>query len=326
MRYYEIALSPKGGGAATKVWTSYPNGSNDPGALNVEIDVLSSYFGIPAGDVGSSTITIEGISLEDLQQAKNFAYQTITLKGGMKAGLPLAQPQQAGLLLQGQVWESFANWVGTEMNLTFVVVPGDYSISRPGNIVLNWQKGQSLADALATTFSIAYPTYTVAMDIGSQYVTDHQVLAYYPTIQALAKFIKATTKTTSFSGVDVGIINGNTIIVSDGSQPSKAVQLQFIDFVGQPKWVGVDTMQFVTVMRHDIQVNSRVLMPKGLQDAPGIVQTGAASYPSQLHYKTSFQGLFLVQSVRHIGNFRDPNGQSWVSVFQATVLPGGANG
>ena len=319
MRYYEIALSPKGGGAPTKVWTSYPNGANDPGALNVEIDVLSSYFGIPSGDIGSSTITIEGISLEDLQQAKNFAYQTITLKGGMKAGLPLAQPQQAGLLLQGQVWESFANWVGTEMNLTFVIVPGDYSISRPGNIVLNWQKGQSLADALATTFSTAYPDYATTIAIGSQYVTDHQVLAYYPTLQALAKFVKSVTKTPTFPGVDIGKLNGNTIVVSDGSQPSPPVQLEFIDFVGQPKWVGVEAMQFTTVMRHDIQVNSQVVMPKGLQDAPGIVQTGAAAYPSQLHYKTSFQGPFIVQSVRHIGNFRDPNGQSWISVFQAVV-------
>ena len=318
-RYYEISLSPPGGGAPTKVWTSYPNGQNDPGALNVEIDVLASYFGIPAGDVGSSTITIEGVSLVDLQQPRNFAYQTITVKAGMKKGLPLAQPEQAGLILQGEVWESFANWVGTEMNLSFVIVPGGFTVSRPGNIVLDWKQGQSLSKALTTTFSIAYPNYAIDNSIGGQYVTDHDILAYYPTIQALAKFVKSRTKTPTFSGVDIGKLNGNTIVMSDGTKPAPPVQLNFIDFVGQPKWVGVDTMQFVTVMRHDIQVNSIVQMPKGLQDAPGIVQTGAASYPSQLHYKTSFQGPFLIQAVRHIGNFRDPNGQSWISVFQATV-------
>ncbi|MHB2029452.1 MAG: hypothetical protein ACYCPT_11625, partial [Acidimicrobiales bacterium] len=299
-------------------WTSYPNGVDDPGALNIELDVLSSYFGIPAGDIGSSTITIEGISLTDLQQSQRFANMNIVVKAGMTKGLPLANPQQKGVILQGVVWESFANWVGTEMNLNFVIVPGDYAITRPGNFVLDWKKGQPLSEALANTLQTAFPDYALVMNIG-QYSVDYPVLHQCSTLTALAKFVKSITATKTFKGVDIGKLNGNTIVVSDGSVQSTAVALAFTDLIGQPKWVGVDTMQFVTVLRSDIQVNSIVQMPKGLQDAPGIVQTGAAAYPSQLHYTTTFQGPFLVQQVRHIGNFRDPNGQSWISVFQAVV-------
>ncbi len=322
-RYYDISLSATAGGPATKVWSSYPHGVNDPGALNVEIDVLSSYFGIPAGDIGSSTITIEGVSLAELQQAQRFAGQYITLRGGMGKGLPLANPQQAGLLLQGQIFESYANWVGTEMNLSFVVVAGGYTIANPGNLVVNWQKGESLEQALATTLSIAYPDYAAPIiQLGKNYAVDYPVVATFPTLHALGKWLKSFTKTATFSGVDIGKKNGNVIVVSDGSKPTPPVQIKFTDFVGQPKWVGVETMQFVTVMRADLQVNSYVVLPKGLQDAPGIVQTAASSYPSQIDYKTSFQGQFVIQSVRHVGNFRDPQGQSWISVFQgAAVAP-----
>ncbi len=320
-RFYSLIVTPPLG--SSPQWTSYPNGKNDPGALNVELDLLSSFYGIPDGDVGNSTITIHGVPLSDLQQAQNFYGSNIAVLGGMKKGLPLAVPAQSGVLLQGQIFQSFANWQRTEMNLSFVVVPSGNTISSPGNFVFNWQKGQSLAAALSATLSVVYPKpkYKILMQIGSGYSTATQKPHYVPTLTEFSKYILQLTETQSTEGVNIALWNNNTVLVTDGTvKQAKPTQLLFTDLIGQPKWVAPNTMQFSTVMRADINVGAMVLMPKNLPNAPGSVTTTAAAAPSQLKYKVSFQGQFIVQSVRHIGNFRDPDGTAWSTIFEAFPL------
>jgi hypothetical protein len=296
-----------------KTWSSQQKGVDDPGALNIEFDFFEYVYAIP---MGNSTLTIEGVSLEDLQQAPQFAGQQLSMKAGMSAGLPLANPTQAGLVLAGQIFQSFGNWAGTEMTLDFVVIPSLYTVSSPGNIVLNWKKGTTLQQALATTLSIAYPNTTAVFRI-AQHINSHDDIGAYSTLSNLAKHVKSVTKSPTSPGVDIVYLNtANTIIVLDGSVQTNPTQLQFTDLIGQPTWTDVNVMQFTTVMRADIGVGTVIKMPQGLQDVPGIVTTTAAAFPSQLKYKTAFQGTFLVQSVRQIGNFRDPNGASWATIFQ----------
>jgi hypothetical protein len=334
-RYYEIVLTKPGGASVANAntlasinttFTSFPNGKNDPGALNVELDLLTSPLGEPGGDVGSSTISVEGIPLALLQQSTMFGLQpppdftpgwNISVKGGMQAGLPLANPKQAGLLLTGTVQQSWGNWVGTDMNINFVVVAGGYTLGNPGNFVFNWQKGTPLSTAILNTLTVAYPGYDVRMFIGSQYSTSQPVVGIYSTLTQFAKFILGLTRTATSNGVNITNPPGKMIVVADGSVPGGPIQLAFTDLIGQPKWVQPNIMQFMTVMRADIQVYSLVTMPPGIQNLPGLVTTGFPATPSSLKYQTTFQGPFTVQAVRHIGNFRDPNGQSWASVFNA---------
>lgn len=313
-RYYEITLTDPGSGAQRRIWTSYPGGKNDPGALNVEIDLLAGVYAVP---LGNSTVTIDGIALADLLQAQQFAGMDIAVKGGMQAGLPLANPSQNGVLIRGQVYQSFGNWVGTDMNLNFVIIPSRYTFDIPGNFVVNWAKGQPLADALAVTLNAAYPGVARVMNIGAHTLGRAEV-AHYHTLTQLARWVKSVTKSPNSRGVDIAITSDGQILVTDGSTPGNAVQLAFTDLVGQPKWTDQNLMQFSTVMRADIQVGGLVLMPKGITNAPGIVTTSAEALPSSgLKYKTSFQGQFIVQSVRHVGNFREPDGSQWITTFQA---------
>jgi hypothetical protein len=329
-RYYEITVTPQGG--TPLVFTSFPNGQNDPGALNVELDLLTSYYGVPAsggssGDAGNSTISIEGISLELLQQGTVFGLQPsnkpgakITVYGGMKPGLPLAtaNASYAGLLLQGQIYQSWANWVGTEMNLNFVVVPSGFTLSNAGPFLFNWQAGQSLGQAITNTLTVAYPQYAVILHIASTYATNHPIVHWCKSLTQFGNLVYSLTK-----AVKITTYNGNTILVYDGTVVTTSKQLVFTDLIGQPKWVNPNIMQFMTVMRADVQVGSYVLMPQGVQDAPGIVTQTGSALPSSLKYQSTFQGTFIIESVRHIGNFRDPNGASWASIFQA--VPQGAN-
>jgi hypothetical protein len=236
----------------------------------------------------------------------------------MQKGLPLANPKQAGLLMSGMIWQAFGNWVGTEMNLSLVVMPSGNSQNRPANFVFNWHPGQSLAEAIQNTLNVVYPkpTYSVQVSIASNYSTSSPVPHVVKTLNDFGSFIYSLTN----GLVTVALWNDNVVLVTDGTVQTKPKQLLFTELIGQPKWVQPNVMQFVTPMRSDIQVGTYLAMPKGLPYGPGIVQTAASASPSQLKYNIAFQGTFYIQSVRHVGNFRDADGTAWSTIFQAIAI------
>jgi hypothetical protein len=197
-RYYDIRITPMGSTTASFAWGSHPNGTFDPGAQNVEFDMPVLPYGVP---VGGQTITIEGVSLQAISQAQNFAGSNITVRGGMQKGLPLANPNQAGVILSGQIFQSFGNWQGTEQSLSFVVLPAVYTLNNPGNIVLNWKAGQTLAEALKNTFSIAYPNMPVSINIGNNLVLDSDEHHFSSTLDSLADYLGELTDQQSMASV-----------------------------------------------------------------------------------------------------------------------------
>lgn len=322
MRFYSITVTPpsyagQGPQIPTNTWTSYPGGKIDPGALQVELDILGSFYGIPGGDVGACSITIHGIPLSGLRQAPNYYGSTVSVSGGFQKGLPLANPSQSGLLVQGTAWQSFSNWVGDDMSLTFVVVPSMYTQANPGNFPFKWVKGQPLSSAIQTALQASFPSpkYKIHMQIASNYATAQTLGHTCYTLTEFSDLIFSYTQTTG--PVNIFMWDGVNIWVVDNSVKPQPKNLNFTDLIGQPKWVNYNIMQFMTPMRADIQINTLVKMPQGLPNAPGTVTTTAVSAPSQAKYQSAFQGTFTVQSVRHVGNFRDPDGASWSSIFEA---------
>lgn len=312
MRYYDISITPPGASSPSFAWGSHPNGVRDPGAPNVMFDMPVLAYGTPSG---GQTITIEGVPLEVLSQAQNFAGSNIVVRGGMQAGLPLANPNQAGVLVAGQIFQSYGNWEGTEMSLDLVIQPAVYSMDTPGNFVLNWSAGQSLADALKATLAIAYPGMPITVNIGSNLVADTNEIHFCSTLDGLANYIGDLTEK-SFNGqrVTITIQSGKIVVFDTTFQPSP-IQIVFTDLIGQPTWIEPNTMQMKMVMRADLQIGSTIRMPQGLQNVPGQVGTFGASLPSSIRYQSAFQNVFQVSEMRHIGNFRSGDSASWASVF-----------
>ncbi|EBJ4819518.1 replication protein [Salmonella enterica] len=75
--------------------------------------------------------------------------------------------------------------------------------------------------------------------------------------------------------------------------------------------VKFDPLSIPCVMRSDIQVGDYIRMPKKLRP---MIQ--ASSY-SQFRDDSAFTGDFLVSSVRLVGNSRQPDANSWVTVIEA---------
>lgn len=320
MRYYDLVIK-NSDGSTYKEWTTHPNGNYDPGALDVEFD-LNVYYGHVAGGE-MNTITVWGVSLTDLRQSSDFAGKNFYLYGGMKKGLPLANPAQAGLLLQGQIWQSFGNWAGTDMTITFVVT-GTMPDGPDTNLNFSgtWKAGQPLSTAIAQTLTNALPNAKQNIRISSNLVLSHDETWTYSTFGAFASQIQGMTVGTlsaNYPGVTM-CYAGGAITVSDQTTLPNAVQIVFTDLVGQPAWIGPNIMQVTTILRADIGVGDVIKMPQGLFNAPGAVTTTSASAPSQEKYKTTFSGNFIITEMRAIGSLRDPSGLAWISMFNCTPV------
>lgn len=316
MRYYDISITPKDGSSASFAWGSHPGGVFDPGALNVMFDMPVLPYATPSG---GQTIMIEGVSLEAISQAQDFVGSQLTFRGGMQKGLPLANPTQAGVLLHGEIFQSFGNWEGTEMVLNFVILPSRYTQTTKGNLVLNWRAGQPLSEALQSCLSIAYPDMPISINIGSNLVLDNDDPHYAGTLEEMAQHIGDLTDQ-QFNGQRVTItIQAGKIMVYDTTQKPPVIEISFTDMIGQPTWIEPQIMQMKTVMRADLQVGSIIRMPQGMQNVPGLITTWPDSLPSSIKYQSAFQNNFLIREVRHIGNFRSPDGADWCSVFNCVA-------
>jgi hypothetical protein len=298
-------------GLKNETYTSFVNGKTLPGALNVELDILLAPFGAP---VGGSFVRVWGIGLREIVQSNDLKGFLIGVYGGMQRGLPLANPNQAGLLTQGFIFQAFGNWVGLDQTLDLIILPGTGTADKPKNIIQNWKKGTKFKDAIQQTLSTAFPTFKSDIKISDDLVLAEDDIGYYQTVEQYAQYVKQMSFNIiggDYNGVDIRLTK-NTFFVYDATVEQKPLEIEFKDLIGQPTWIDAPIMQVKTVMRADISVGDFIKLPQGL------ATTTAAAQSSLLDLKTSFQGVFLVNQVRHVGNFRQPDAASWVTVIDAS--------
>lgn len=323
MRYYSIVLTSKSGKVITPqslngantgaTYTSFVNNQTLPGALNVEFDIPVAPFATP---MGNAQITIWGPSLFEISQSNDLNGTSIQVFGGMKKGLPLANQNQSGLLVQGYVFQAFGNWINTEQNLVLVITPTTPSTTPP-NIVLNWKKGTQLSDALKTTLSTAYPSLKQNINISSNVVSSEDTTVVCNSLIELAQFVKERSAEIvggTYQGVDIQLTQ-TTFNVYDGSSQTTPKQIQFQDLIGQPTWIDPATVQAKFVMRADLSIGDFIKFPV----TPVI--SNPTSVSPFVNQKLTFQGSFMIQRIRHVGVFRQAGADSWVTVVDASTVP-----
>ncbi len=319
-------------GAAT--YTSFINGKTLTAAWNVELDVPSSSADSP---MGGAFVRVWGISLAEIGQAADLAaldkQKKIKIFGGMQRGLPLANPNQAGLIFQGYIFQAYGNWIGTEMTLDLACQPGDpprqqtggsYSgggtgaYDRPINLSLNWTKGMTLGAALENALKPAFQGYTITNKTSSKLIFSENVPHIATTLTGLGQWAKqastAIIKDANYRGVKISIF-GNEITISDGTTTAATTEkeISFTDLIGQPTWIEPLVVQVKCVMRSDIKVFETITLPQTLVN--NTANTLSSLVPNQ---RLAFQGKFTVLQTRTLGNFRQPDANSWVTIINAT--------
>ena len=327
-RYYDIELIDPASNKTVKQWTSHPKGVYDPGALNVEFDMLVYPM---HSNMGYSAVIVEGVPLSDLVQNKQYANSipfsgmTFQIKGGMGKGLGLANPKQQGVLYQGSIFQSFGNWEGTEMNLNFVVAPSPFTVDNPGNFVFTWKSGTPILSAIETTLSTAFPNVPIATNLSQNITAGYDEWHFCSTLGGFGQHIMNLTKGkagTNYPGISIGVSKGVILVYDYAPSASLYTQLVMTDFIGQPAWIDVGVMQSTMVMRGDLGLNSLVKMPAEFQSLPGLVSIQSAATAFTQKYQTTFKGLFQVTSLRHIGNFRSSSGREWATVINMIPYAG----
>jgi hypothetical protein len=323
MRWYKIVVGGNGG----QTWDA----TNDPNALNVELDIAVTYHNAPANG-NSNSVRVWGISRQMLLNARQFNNQPIAVYGGMQQGLPLANPNQRGLLVQGVVYPALGNWRGTDMTLDFYIKvdsKGSPTTGGAANLVHNQPAQQPMSTAIQNAIQTAFQGFTANVKISPNLVRPNDERGFYQSLGQYATFLNQAShdiiKTAGYLGVQVSV-QGNTINVFDGTQGqtgAKTINPQ--DLIGQPIWTNVKTCQFMTVMRGDINVGDTITLPTSL----AALTTNAAPAAPGGTNTNIVQGSFLIQNVRHVGNFRQRDWSSWCTIFdgiQGASSGGGTSG
>lgn len=310
-RYYKIVV-------AGSTWTNQVGGKADLGAQTVEFDIPVFYFDAP---VGQASVTIWGPTKEQISQASDFNGAHIDVYAGMQPGLPIATAlaPQSGLILSGKIFQAFGNWQGTNQTINFVVqTDGGSTQSKPGNLSFLWKKGEKMGDVIKRTLAIAYPAFQIHVNIRDNLVLTQDEAGVYQTLQQFSSWVTGVSQDiipTNYPGVHITLKDGKISVQDDSPDDSKKViQIAMQEMVGQVTWLGPATVQFNTILRSDIEGNSQIKLPP---EAAARAITTSASY-SNTRAKNTFDGTWIVTFVRHVGNSRAPDAQSWISTFQAT--------
>ncbi len=242
------------------------------------------------------------------------------------------------------IYDSLVPFAQTLRDITRPILGGTYdgvtiTMTPKGLMVRDSYKVASPTSAAAPTFTIGGVTYPVVdgmISVPASLLDDQGFINALPS---------PATVVTNSSGPAVAAARAQGLaviagITPNGSQPVAAstppattpapiiTDLAFQDLMGQPTWIDAYTITFACPMRYDLTVGSVVRMPKGIvggsagAGAPGTVNVMGNSKPSARDGQF-FSGVFELYNVHHMGNFRQPDGESWVTVYQGS--PKGTN-
>jgi hypothetical protein len=340
VRFYEITITDPTNADKKQVYTSWFKGQNDPGALNLILDAPVTTFARP---LGATMLELWGIPIQTISNANNLNNKLISVQAGFKPGLPLAtqaSEKQSGPIINGYILQAFGNWIGTNMTLNLVVVPGTPrqqtqtaataaqqpaaatnttrpplgSPTAPVDFHFNMPVGTSMRVAIENTLATALPNFTRQIRIstilapGPRNFVSRSFSEFAQTIKTLSQQLVTIE---NYPGVDLTLTPNNSILATDGTEEVKRIDISYLDLIGQPTWIEPLKIQFKCPMRADLQVGYNITLPKGRFYG---IQPGDPNLPRDYRFQSAQQGTFRIIELRHVGNFRQPDANSWVTV------------
>ena len=320
MRYYEIVISPSAQSTVSFkpiTFSTLTKAKTDNGsALSVEIDIFQSPYHQPTQN---GYIKIRGVDFADLNQSANFNNARIQVAVGMTKGLPYAQPDQAGLIIDGTILQCFGNWLGTDVSLDFVIGPSTYNPNQNVNLSFEWKKGVELTDAVINTLKKVYPNTPVNGRFSPNLIYSEDQSGQYFNLLSFSNQINVFSKqlipNNTYFGASIVSTSAGFLLFDGLNAPPKTNNILFTDIVGNLTWKNVATIQAKLIMRADLNVGNNIIFPKG---TPTL---NTVNNFSQYRNNVSFQGTFNITSLRHVGSSRQADGDSWCTVVEA-VIPG----
>jgi hypothetical protein len=321
MRYYAITISPSSQSSTSfspiTFSTLTQSKTNNGSALLMEIDVFQTWYHQPAQN---GYIKLRGVPFTYLNNASNLNFAKIQVEVGMSSGLPYANPKQAGIILDGTILQCFGNFQGTEISLDLVIGPATYDPNINVNIPFTWKQKTTLESAVRQSIGTAYKGVPINGKFSDNLIYTEDTWGFnYQNLLAFGQAVNELSKQVlpdpAYTGACIANTSTGFLLYDNTYTPTKNTDLASTDIIGNLTWINVNTIQVKVVMRHDIEVGQTITVPKGFP-----VLNLVNNY-SQYRWTYSFSGKFTVNSVRHVGNSRQADGNSWVTVIDAYITP-----
>ncbi|ELD3250731.1 hypothetical protein QUR14_001040 [Enterobacter hormaechei] len=332
MRYYRLEITDKNGNTPLD-GEGNPIGpfdtSETPGrGLHIEFDAAIYGYDV----VGSGTmITIYGLPISMIKQSVNLSGYLVTLTAGFTQGLPLANHHQIGVIVQGEIYNPFGNWLGTHQTMNFTVnpIPLLNDNNQRFSMTVDGKYGEKLSDVIRRSFDQAFPKskgYTLDISISDQLVLPEDAPGVYTRPEQLAavlnRFSRSIINSDKYLGVQVTFA-GKYIRIYDNAGAGFGTKKEILphELIGQPTWIAYNAVSFKCPLRADIHNGDLITLPQNIVSGPGALLS-VNSVDSAAMYRArdavNFSGEFMVRSVRHIGSYLNADGnESWVTIFEA---------
>ena len=317
MRYYTIIISPDvsaGQEFEPIIYTSVGELGDNYSCLQLDLDIYQAPYHAPAP---FGTVTLYGVSFENLKQSNYLPGALIQVFVGMTAGLPFANPDQAGLIVEGIILQSFGNWQGTNVALSLVIASGKIDPSDDINLPLTLKKGDNLTQAVTEALRTGYIGSIVTGSFSDNLVAVQDEFAIYTNLKSLSSWANSASKliNTSPEYYGASIVptpKGFTLFDSNIPVINNTL-INYTDIIGSVSWLNVATISVKVVMRADLEVGNYISLPFL---APLVNTATFGQYRNQL----AFNGVFLITQLRHQGSSRQTNADSWVTVINAVSI------
>lgn len=304
--------------------------ADTPGrGLQIVFDALiAGYDTVTSG----SMIAIHGLPVSMLKQSVQLAGCQLIFSAGFSQGLPLANKHQFGEIVNGIIYNPYANWLGTHQSMNLIVNPSPLVNGNGDNfsITIGGKKGEKIRDILQRAFIASFPKdkgFTFDINISDALVLSEDSPGIYAKVSALALALRSLSKdiikADDYSGVQVSI-HGKNIRVFDnlgtGFNGVKTILPQ--ELIGQPTWIAYNAVSFKCPLRHDIHNGDVVKLPANVISGPASILSvnSASSNAWMRENQVSFSGEFQVVSVRHVGEYLSPDASnSWVTIYEAVA-------
>lgn len=249
----------------------------------------------------------------------------VRMKAGFVQGLPLANKDQQGEVIYGEIYLAYANWIGTNQTLNLVINPSIRKTDdgNPFSIEGQGEAGERVGDVLVRALQKAYPNKLIDCTVSDNLVLPEPWTGKYTEIGSLAMVVKnasiAMMRNERYSGIAISILSDRIRIYDNASAKwGEPKTIHAHELVGQPTWIAPFTVSFKCPMRGDIRCGDVVKLPEGLYSGAASIVMANTTVPSVIaKNSTTFTGKFLVKSVRHIGSYLTADGDAWVTVFEA---------
>lgn len=327
MRYYRLEIINPKTGKPPVCQNGDPIGPFDTTrmlgcGLHVEFD-----FEVTGLDVvrSGTMLAIYGLPIDMLKQSVNLAGCLVRMKAGFVPGLPLANKDQQGEIIYGEVYLAYANWIGTNQTLNLVINPTVRKTDdgKPFFIKGDGRTGEKVGDVISRALQKAFPNKLIDCTVSDSLVLPEPWNGTYEDIGSLAMVLRSASiammRDEKYSGIAISILSDRIRIYDNVSAKwGEPKTIHAHELIGQPTWIAPFTVSFKCPLRGDIRCGDVVKLPEGLYSGAASIVMANTTAPSVISKNsTTFTGKFLVKSVRHIGAYLTADGDAWVTVFEA---------